>query len=190
MTGAALPSPPAGVRRRVDRLARRAHAFHRFAHHPLCDRYAPELIPLGRRARLCRGCAFTALGAALGTITGALLPACGLPALALAWLALGAARGRRPGKLVTRLVPSAGLAAAASAGLAADRPWLLAPVVASALALWALYRRRGPWRRPCEGCPEYGAAEICSGFRPIARREAAFRRLASSWLSTRRPAPG
>ncbi len=30
------------------RLAWSAHAFHRFAHHPLCERYASELIPLGR----------------------------------------------------------------------------------------------------------------------------------------------
>src|ERR1700760_868287 len=64
MSRALLPTPTA---RLVDRLARRAHAFHRFAHHPLCDRYASELIPLGRRARLCRGCACAAIGALLGT---------------------------------------------------------------------------------------------------------------------------
>ncbi len=35
--------PPA-VARRVDRLALRAHAFHRWAHHPLCAWYAAEVI--------------------------------------------------------------------------------------------------------------------------------------------------
>jgi hypothetical protein len=56
------PSP--ALVRRLDRLGRRAHAFHRFAHHPLCDNYAGELIALRGRTRVCRGCT-TALGCAL-----------------------------------------------------------------------------------------------------------------------------
>src|SRR3954466_7943099 len=59
---------PQRTLRAVDRLARSAHAFHRFAHHPLCERYAGELIPLGKRTRVCRGC----VCAALGSFTGAL----------------------------------------------------------------------------------------------------------------------
>src|SRR6478735_5996516 len=61
------PLPQRTVRA-IDRLARHAHAFHRFAHHPLCQRYAGELIPLGRRSRLCRGCASAALGLAVGLL--------------------------------------------------------------------------------------------------------------------------
>ncbi len=61
------PLPQRTVRA-IDRLARSAHAFHRFAHHPLCERYAGELIPLGRRARLCRGCAASALGSVMGLL--------------------------------------------------------------------------------------------------------------------------
>src|SRR4051812_16710215 len=60
------PLPQRTVRA-IDRLAKSAHAFHRFAHHPLCERYAGELISL-RRARLCRGC----VSAALGSLTGLL----------------------------------------------------------------------------------------------------------------------
>src|SRR3954471_6162611 len=66
------PLPQRTVRA-IDRLAQRAHAFHRFAHHPLCERYASELIPLGRRARLCRGCASAATGALLGALSALVL---------------------------------------------------------------------------------------------------------------------
>ncbi|HSB19854.1 MAG TPA: hypothetical protein VLD85_07605, partial [Anaeromyxobacteraceae bacterium] len=94
---APLPAPPARIpaalARRIDRLARRAHAFHRLAHHPLCRRYAAEVIRIGRRGRVCRGCAFTGAGAIAGGLAGWLLPAPGplaLGALA-ALLAAGAA---------------------------------------------------------------------------------------------------
>jgi len=61
------PLPERTVRA-IDRLARRAHAFHRFAHHPLCERYAGELVPLGKRTRICRGCAASALGSLAGSL--------------------------------------------------------------------------------------------------------------------------
>jgi hypothetical protein len=59
---------------RIDRLARRAHAFHRFAHHPLCDRYAGELVQLSRRRSVCRGCSCFALAAVSGGAVGLLAP--------------------------------------------------------------------------------------------------------------------
>src|SRR3954453_9798030 len=59
---------PQRTLRAVDRLARSAHAFHRFAHHALCGRYAAELIPLGKRTRACRGCACAALGSLTGAV--------------------------------------------------------------------------------------------------------------------------
>jgi hypothetical protein len=64
---------PFGLNVRLDRLARRAHAFHRFAHHPLCDRYAGELIVLRGRTRICRGCCYAAIGSLLGVLLGACL---------------------------------------------------------------------------------------------------------------------
>ncbi|MHB8417067.1 MAG: hypothetical protein ACYDCL_03260 [Myxococcales bacterium] len=171
------PGLPRGLARRLDRLARAAHAFHRFAHHPLCDRYQGELVRLGRKTRLCRGCLFAALGVPLGVGLGLLWPALGPPGLGLSLLALGLGRFLRPGKLVTRLLPAAGLAAAVSGG-----PWLALAAAGVALAGWGAYRRRGPNRSPCESCPEWRTVEICSGFRPLLRREAAFRRLSASWI--------
>jgi hypothetical protein len=55
-------------------------------------------------------------------------------------------------------------------------------VGAAALAL-ARYRRRGPDRSACLACPERALPVTCSGLRPIARREAAFRRAAARLLS-------
>jgi MFS family permease len=65
---------PRGLAKRLDRLARRAHRFHRFAHHPLCDRYRGELIAIGRKNRICRGCTLAVLGGVLGGALAALLP--------------------------------------------------------------------------------------------------------------------
>src|SRR5579859_1379561 len=68
---ASKPPPiPVSLARRIDRLAWFAHAFHRFAHHPLCDRYQEELIPLGRRTRVCRGCSLALLGVLVGAGAG------------------------------------------------------------------------------------------------------------------------
>jgi len=184
---------PAALARRIDRLARRAHAFHRFAHHPLCSRYASEVIPLGRRWRVCRGCAFTGAGALSGGLAGWLLPApdpLALVALS-ALLAAGAAwavsrrAGRGRPKLLSRLAPMALAAALLPLGLRAGGPaGLLSALCAAAAvaAAAAAYRRRGPDRAACAGCPEAPASSACSGFRAIALRERAFARLAGRWI--------
>lgn len=166
--------------RTLDRLARRAHAFHRFAHHPLCDRYAGELIRLGRRERVCRGCA----ACAAGFVSGAALTALFAPEAALLFgaLAVGAVLGvaslhvRLP-KSLGRLLPAVALGAATASAFTTPRSyaWLTA-LVALAVAVLA-YRRRGPSRTPCESCPERASAP-CSGFERIVRRERAFQRVA------------
>jgi hypothetical protein len=179
---------------RLDRLARRAHAFHRFAHHPLCPAYASEVILLGRRTRLCRGCAL----AAAGTVTGALVafaapvpPVSGLAiALALAVpAALAAVRrrtaGARASKLLTRAAPlalAAGLATLGMRSHSAGGAAIAAGAAAIALAATAAYRRRRPDRSPCLACPERAAPRVCSGLRRVARREAAFAKLAGRLL--------
>lgn len=126
-TAAALAStrfaqqPSQRLAARLDRLARRAHAFHRFAHHPLCDRYQSELIELRGRTRLCRGCACALGGVVAGLALGAVAPlAPWLGALVAATLlsSLPAAFQRasaamlvtvlaRPNKLLTRGLPLA-----------------------------------------------------------------------------------
>lgn len=181
-----LPRPLA---RRIDRLARAAHRFHRFAHHPLCAAYRDEVFALGRW-RVCRGCSLLALGAGLGLAAGA-----GVPRLspgvvgagawaALAWTGavLGLPQVRRAGKGATRLLPALGWAffgvqGARGGGALA---WLGGGLAFLGLAVW-VYRRHGPWRGPCVTCPQR-EARPCEGFRHPWQRERAFRRRASQLL--------
>lgn len=192
---------PRRLARRLDRLARRAHAFHRFAHHPLCQAYAGELVRLGRRTRICKGCLLTALGAVAGAAAGLLLPA--LPAVALGpgallFAAVAAAAtaaprpgsGGRAGKWLTRGLPVALGSCLAVAGLCRRDPAGVALAVAAAatVALAVMrYRRRGPDRGPCRACPEAAGPSACSGVRPQLRRERAFRRLAGTLLDAAMP---
>jgi len=203
---------PARLARRIDRLARHAHRFHRFAHHPLCRAYAGELVPLGRRARVCRGCSLAAAGLLLGIVAGACSPVAPAGASAMwvgaSWAALagaltwGRARHRqpdvrlrqspepsgfrRPDKLVTRLVPALLAGAGVGQGLSAAISEALlagAAALAGALVFAKIYRRRGPDRSPCSSCPERLVPAPCSGLLPIVRRERAFRRLSGRWLA-------
>ncbi len=184
---------PRPVARKLDGLSRAAHRFHRYAHHPLCDEYAGEVIRLGRRGRVCRGCLFAWTGAALGIATPFVAPislVAAAPCLAVAVsgvvIATLVRRARRPSKLVTRLAPSltmgialgAGLRAGGIAGLA-----LAALTLATASMLVVLYRRRGPDRTPCERCPERLGPAPCRGFAEIVQRERVFRRAASRVLA-------
>lgn len=160
----------------IDRLARRAHAFHRFAHHPLCSRYAGELIALRGRTRVCRGCSCALAGALLGTLT-LLWP---LPLAAACALTLMAAVALtapwRGAKSWTRALPAAVSSANLLAPLRAAEPaqLLLATLTLTAAALWlARYRRRGSDRTPCLSCPERELSP-CSGFSAIVRAERAF----------------
>lgn len=169
------------VARTLDRLARRAHAFHRFAHHPLCERYASELIRLGRRERVCRGCVALGLGLVAGFILALSveLRASVVYGLLASGAALGAAslRFRLP-KLFGRFVPALGLGLALASVFTDFRSgaWLVA-VGGGGVAFFA-YRRRGPSRSPCATCPERLEPAPCSGFADIVRRERAFQRVA------------
>lgn len=174
------PIPPL-LAHRIDRLAVLAHAFHRFAHHPLCDRYQDELVRLGHRTRICRGCTLALLGLILGAVAGwssesvAFGPAAWLlPAAALSSALLPTGRS----KVVRRWMPAFLLSAAAFHG-----PLILSAVTLScAAAGLLLYRRRGPNRAPCATCPQR-TFEVCAGFAAIVRREHAFRRLSGRWLA-------
>ena len=174
-----VPRIPLPLARRIDRLAWRAHAFHRFAHHPLCDIYRNEVLRVGRRFRVCKGCTFLAAGLVTGVAGGAFvrLPLWwGMCALLLA-LALGALSllVRLP-KIVGRLLPGAGLGISLWAGW----PCVLASLLIVAVAD-ALYRRRGVDRGRCETCNER-LRSPCSGFASVVRRERAFRRRVDRWL--------
>jgi len=187
-----LPGIPRPLAARIDRLSRAAHAFHRYAHHPLCPAYAPEVFRLGR-TRICLGCSLALGGGLLGTLLGASLQPASLAVLgsfailcAFAGLPALAWPRRSPGKILTRMFPAALAAFVVLQGLLrAPDPASLAlagGVILGTMAGVILYRRRGPDRRPCETCPELPARPACAGFLPIRRRERAFRRLASDWI--------
>jgi hypothetical protein len=171
--------PPA-LARRLDRAARAAHRFHRFAHHPLCDRYEGEVIRLGRKTRVCRGCAYVGAGLALGAAAGlAAAPgAAPVGAVVLATTLVGLAKAKVAGRFVAAL----GLGFAVGGGLA----WAAAAAgLIGARVL--LYRRRGPDRTPCETCPERELGSRCRGFSEVFRRERAFVRFSGRLLATCRP---
>ncbi|HEX7499930.1 MAG TPA: hypothetical protein VF524_06445, partial [Polyangia bacterium] len=163
----------------IDRLSKRAHAFHRFAHHPLCQPYRDEVIRVGRQTRLCKGCTLFAAGLVAGIAAGFVVrPPFGWGACALL-LALGAGFLSfciRLPKFVGRFLPGAGLGLALCAGWPAATGSLLALA-----GLGLLYRRRGVARERCATCPEQSASP-CSGFARIVRRERAFQRVANRWL--------
>ena len=173
--------------RRIDRLSTRAHAFHRFAHHPLCAAYAGEVVRFGRRSRVCKGCLYAASGAVAGAVAG------GVSHPSFAWVIVIAAMGgalaaaslawRLP-KWTTRFV-SAALGGASLSGAALQGSpvafALFFALAACAGVVLMAYRRRGPHRTPCASCPERDRGP-CSGFRLIVSRERAFQRVARRWI--------
>lgn len=184
------PALPRPLARRVDRLARHAHAFHRWAHHPLCQEYAGEVFRFGHRFRLCRGCTLAALGALSGAALGLAGPAsrpgilAALTGLETMTALLGLSHLRLP-KLLTRYLPAAlpPFLLIQAWRYPGAWGWLLAVLTWAVAGVWILlYRRRGPDRGPCAACPEQTAQGICRGFRAIQTRERAFSRLSSRWI--------
>ncbi len=172
---------PRRTARAIDRFARGAHAFHRFAHHPLCDEYAGEIVRLGRRVRICRGCSFTVLGLGIGVILRVPLPIAVL-LLASAFV-LVSILPRPRSKLPARLLPAVFVAAAIASGVR-EASVAGAAVAATGLGVVAVafvgYRRRGPDRGPCARCPERDRPVPCRGYAAIVRRERAFGRAVAS----------
>jgi hypothetical protein len=182
--------------RRIDRLARGAHAFHRWAHHPLCGRYASEVFRFGRRTRVCRGCSLALLGCLLGGLAGSLFGTPWAALVSFTWsLGLVAWSMRRApldraSKIATRLLPACGLAFALFSVVHA-RSWASLCVAAAScaftLAFVGFYKQRGPNRAPCVSCPERSGARACSGLRPIVRREKAVMRKTAAMIRTAPP---
>lgn len=159
--------------------------FHRFAHHPLCSEYEREVIRIGRRGRICKGCSLLALGLFAGAAAGVFLRmplAIAAPiALVGALMAAGSLRFRL-GKIASRLFPASIAGLVSANAILARSPSDLAMiglVFAAVAVLYVGYRRRGPDRRACEACPERSIASSCRGMGEILRRERAFRRLSA-----------
>jgi hypothetical protein len=178
-----IPALPKPLAKRIDGLAWRAHAFHRFAHHPLCDSYRGEVLRLGRRIRLCKGCTLLALGFLAGIVLGGLWqppPLAGVAAWALALvIGVSSLRARLP-KIIGRLIPGVGLGVSLWAGFTCV---LLA--LASVGICTLLYRRRGMERSRCGPCHERDR-KPCPGFVLIVRRERAFQRKAACLIDRHR----
>jgi hypothetical protein len=185
---------PGRLAARIDRLSRAAHRFHRFAHHPLCDAYAGEVVRLGRRTRVCRGCLFVALGGGAGLASSVVAPTSWAWTLGFALAGTAVFLGatfvrslRRAGrtKVASRLLPS--MAIAHGLGCALRSGAIGCAIATAAIAglgvVVALYRRRGPDRTPCASCPERSLTRPCRGIAPIVQRERAFRRMAGQWLA-------
>lgn len=174
--------------RRIDRFGRRAHAFHRFAHHPLCPAYAGEVVSFGRM-RVCRGCLLAGTGLASGLAAGG-SPLGGGAALAVALLAAWAAWCLclvrwRPPKGFARFLPAAlaGYLVVRGCRVGGWAGWgVTLAVLAGLAAAIRYYRHRGPHHTPCLACPERSGPGTCTGYRPMARRERAFRRVIGRWL--------
>ncbi|MFT3692502.1 MAG: hypothetical protein QM831_05125 [Kofleriaceae bacterium] len=180
----------------LDRLSRRAHRFHRFAHHPLCEQYAGEVVRIGK-TRLCRGCTFAVVGGAVGGAAGlvvggdvrlaiAAVGVGGFLLLATLYSKPGASDvGKRHSKWITRLIPAALFAFAMTTSMLTFRTagFALAGGAAAIVGgLRLLYGRRGADRSPCTACPERTQSP-CSGFRAIVQRERAVQRVARSIIS-------
>src|SRR5262249_52892865 len=183
---------PRAVARRLDALSRAAHRFHRFAHHPLCDEYAGEVVRIGRRARVCRGCLFAWGGALAGALVSfaARAPfALGAAFLVVASIQIVVTtllRRSRRSKVVTRFAPAIAFGSAIGAALRAGGAagFALASLTISVVGTLAvLYRRRGADRTPCATCPERLGSVPCRGYVEIVHRERAFRRLAARVLA-------
>ena len=186
---------PKRLAAKIDRLSRTTHRFHRFAHHPLCDEYGGELVRLGRRARVCRGCLLVACGALSGAALAFAVPASlslafsmfalGMVSLAYTTFLRRPSRRMRTPKLVSRFGPALAITYAFGRALSLGPfGWFVAALgVAGLIGGVMLYRRRGPDRTPCVACPERNQLEPCRGIAPIVRRERAFRRLAGQWLA-------
>ena len=170
------PRPTLAAAVRARRTEWRHTWWFRHAHHPLCTRYAVDVVRLGR-LRICRGCAAVYASAlvALPPFILAALPArtsWRLEVLAvaavIATLSVPAVYARLPrlGKDLVR----AGLGlliASWIASLVAGDPLLALATAPPLIILHRIYGRlrgRQESHTRCLSCPEFREGSICSGF--------------------------
>jgi hypothetical protein len=143
----------------------------RWAHHPLCARHAVETWRIGR-LHVCRGCSSAALGATGGGV--AVLVAGGAwclwillllapPIILLSW---PPSYKNLPRAFRDLLRIGAGALAVIAVWATWHYPMQAWPTVPLLLMAWRVFARarRRVQARACDGCPELGAAGVCSGY--------------------------
>lgn len=166
----------------------------RWAHKPLCDRFAEDVLALGS-ARVCRSCVCLYAGLTLALVSLFLGWA---PSGAVTIAVLVATAGFSAPKVYKRWPRRArdGLRFAAgalipwTAALAWSAPWVGVPAVVALAVAWWVYLRQRVARRAaaCTGCPELGRG-VCSGFATQAVSTRAFEQRASDLVARARGLP-
>lgn len=153
---------------------RHTHAFN-WAHKPLCDRFMPGVLRIGK-IHVCRSCLFAYSGILIGFIAALVYPTL-IAAMKLTWLMFTLApvivlsypslykRLSRFIRDVLRL--ATGVMISFIPFFLIHRNFLcgITCVVVMAVFWWIYFHQRKRRKmHACDGCPELGLPEICSGF--------------------------
>lgn len=152
---------------------RHAYTFN-WAHKPLCERFKKDVLRVGG-LYLCRSCTCAYAGLAGGAVIALAAPLSDALWLALFPSILVAVLGFSVPPLYKRLprrvrdilrFQAGALIPLALHVCISIQFWVGAVGLAAILAFWCLYFRLRKIRKLCEcdGCPELGSGDICSGF--------------------------
>ena len=165
----------------------------RWAHKPLCGRFAEDILKVGEM-RICRSCLCAWLGVAAGlvaVVVSATVPAFGgFPLSGLAFaavlfpvlgLSLPTIYKKLPRTIRDVLRFAGGALIPSSVGVAFTHPLLGLAALVAMFLFWKVYFRLRKTRRlsACEGCPDRVIDGICPGFALQAEGARAFERAAS-----------
>ncbi len=153
---------------------RHTHTFN-WAHKPLCDRFKPGILNIGKM-HVCRSCLFAYIGIFLATIIACVYPLL-ITDMKLTWLLLSLAPviilsyPSHYKKLTRSLQDVLRLAMGTYIGFV---PFFLIyrnclcgiPTIILTLIFWRIYFYQRKMRKlhACDGCPELNSSKICSGF--------------------------
>ena len=164
----------------------------RWAHKPLCDRFAHDVLRVGDVA-ICRSCTCLYAGFVSGMVACRFLPekngmvllACGVALLLAVALSCPKWYGSWSRRFRDVLRFGCGWLATICAILSFQQHLALGGLLLMTLWMcrhWYLQLRGARKQVACQGCPEFGTGEICSGFTHQARRLRKYEELATRML--------